>query len=123
MFLSFFYQQPPETIDSPFLLLFYFSGLGSPEQFLPDTRKVTNMIHLQLLNETTAERRDKKVPKRINLHTLQNLIVKLFGLPDSTSSLRLYLLDRKRKVRIPLENHGKSLDFYSVEDNDTIVFE
>uniref|UniRef100_A0A182K3L1 Tubulin-specific chaperone E n=1 Tax=Anopheles christyi TaxID=43041 RepID=A0A182K3L1_9DIPT len=97
--------------------------LGSPEQFLPDTRKVTNMIHLQLLNEKTAELREKKVPKRINLHTLQNLIVKLFGLPDCTSSLRLYLLDRKRKVRIPLENHGRSLDFYSVEDNDTIVFD
>uniref|UniRef100_A0A182SE86 Tubulin-specific chaperone E n=1 Tax=Anopheles maculatus TaxID=74869 RepID=A0A182SE86_9DIPT len=97
--------------------------LGSPEHFLPDTRKVTNMIHLQLLNEKTTELREKKVPKRINLHTLQNLIVKLFGLPDCTFSLRLYLLDRKRKVRIPLENHGKSLDFYSVEDNDTIVFE
>uniref|UniRef100_A0A182Q686 Tubulin-specific chaperone E n=1 Tax=Anopheles farauti TaxID=69004 RepID=A0A182Q686_9DIPT len=98
--------------------------LGSPEQFLPDaTRKVTNMINLQLLHEPTSERREKKVPKRINLHTLQNLIVKLFGLPDCTSTLRLYLLDRKRKVRIPLEHHAKSLDFYSVEDNDTIAFE
>ncbi|XP_052872853.1 tubulin-specific chaperone E [Anopheles cruzii] len=97
--------------------------LGSPEQVLPDTRKITNMIHLQLLNELTGEKREKKVPKRIILHTLQNLIVKLFGLPDGTIALRLYLLDRKRRVRMPLENHGKSLDFYSVEDNDTIVFE
>ncbi|KFB53870.1 AGAP010770-PA-like protein [Anopheles sinensis] len=97
--------------------------LGSPEQFLPDTRKVSNMIRLQLLNELTGELREKKVPKRIILHTLQNLIVKLFGLPEGNSALRLYLLDRKRKVRIPLENHGRSLDFYSVEDNDTIVFE
>uniref|UniRef100_A0A2M4BKB2 Tubulin-specific chaperone E n=1 Tax=Anopheles marajoara TaxID=58244 RepID=A0A2M4BKB2_9DIPT len=96
--------------------------LGSPEHFLPDTRKASNMIQLQLLNEKTGERRDKKVPKRINLQTLQNLIVKLFALPDGDPSLGLYLLDRKRKVRIPLEHHAKSLDFYSVEDGDTIVF-
>ncbi|XP_053684532.1 tubulin-specific chaperone E [Sabethes cyaneus] len=97
--------------------------LGSPEQFLPDTRKVSNMLNLHLLNERTGEMHKKKVPKQINLQTLENLIVKLFGPPaDRQGGLHLSLLDRKRDVRIPLEKHGKSLDFYSVEDQDTIVF-
>ncbi|XP_058838663.1 tubulin-specific chaperone E [Topomyia yanbarensis] len=96
--------------------------LGSPEQFLPDNRKVSNMLNLHLLNERTGEMREKKVPKRINLQTLENLIVKLFGPSDRQGGLQLSLFDRKRDVRIPLENHGKSLDFYSVEDQDTIVF-
>lgn len=100
-------------------------GLGSPEQFLPDTRRVSNMLNLHLLNERTGEMRHKKVPKRINLQTLENLIVKLFGTPedrDTAGPLHLQLLDRKRDVRIPLDNNGRSLDFYSVEDQDTIVF-
>lgn len=100
--------------------------LGSPEQFLPDTRRVSNMLNLHLLNERTGEMRHKKVPKRINLQTLENLIVKLFGTPDQLDQdqgrLHLQLLDRKRDVRIPLDNNGRSLDFYSVEDQDTIVF-
>ncbi|XP_055598644.1 tubulin-specific chaperone E [Uranotaenia lowii] len=101
--------------------------LGSPEQFLPSTRTVSNMLNLYLLHERTGEMRQKKVPKRINLQTLENLIVKLFGHPAGGYSeldgpLQLKLLDRKRDVRIPLDNHGKSLDFYSVEDQDTIVF-
>ncbi|XP_058459908.1 tubulin-specific chaperone E [Malaya genurostris] len=96
--------------------------LGSPEQFLPETRKVSNMLNLHLLNERTGEMLEKKVPKRINLQTLENLIVKLFGPSDRQGGLQLSLFDRKRDVRIPLENHGKSLDFYSVEDQDTIVF-
>lgn len=95
--------------------------LGSPEHILPDNRKVSNMLNLHLLNERTGETRQKKVPKRINLQTLENLIMKLFGPPDH-DPLQLSLLDRKRDVRIPLNNHGKSLDFYSVEDQDTIVF-
>ncbi|XP_055628093.1 tubulin-specific chaperone E [Toxorhynchites rutilus septentrionalis] len=100
--------------------------LGSPEQILPDNRKVSNMLNLHLLNERTGEMRQKKVPKQINLQTLENLIVKLFGpqdqQPNKGGSLQLSLFDRKRDVRIPLDNHGKSLDFYSVEDQDTIVF-
>ncbi|XP_021704242.1 tubulin-specific chaperone E [Aedes aegypti] len=96
--------------------------LGSPEQFLPDNRTVSNMLNLHLLNERTGETRQKKVPKRINLQTLENLIMKLFGPSEHPNPLQLSLLDRKRDVRIPLDNHGKSLDFYSVEDQDTIVF-
>lgn len=97
--------------------------LGSPEQFLPDNRTVSNMLNLYLLNERTGETRQKKVPKRINLQTLENLIMKLFGpSAEHHNQLQLSLLDRKRDVRIPLDNHGKSLDFYSVEDQDTIVF-
>lgn len=82
------------------------------------------MLNLHLLNERTGEMRQKKVPKQINLQTLENLIVKLFGPQDQQQkgNLQLSLFDRKRDVRIPLDNHGKSLDFYSVEDQDTIVF-
>lgn len=81
------------------------------------------MLNLYLLNERTGETRQKKVPKRINLQTLENLIMKLFGpSAEHHNQLQLSLLDRKRDVRIPLDNHGKSLDFYSVEDQDTIVF-
>lgn len=110
----------------PILIFFFQShaspGLGSPEQFLPDNRTVSNMLNLHLLNERTGETRQKKVPKRINLQTLENLIMKLFGPSEHPNPLQLSLLDRKRDVRIPLDNHGKSLDFYSVEDQDTIVF-
>ena len=34
----------------------------------------------------------------------------------------MFLLDKERNVHIDLDNCNKSLDFYSIDENDTIEF-
>jgi hypothetical protein len=94
--------------------------LGPPDGGI-QVEKKPNLINVYLLSSESKCMKTKRVPKRMKLQALKNLIPKLHNL-SSNVDFKMFLLDKERSVKIELDNFTKSLDFYSIDDNDTVEF-
>uniref|UniRef100_A0A1A9ZE46 Tubulin-specific chaperone E n=1 Tax=Glossina pallidipes TaxID=7398 RepID=A0A1A9ZE46_GLOPL len=94
----------------------------SPVDFVPRAnRKVCNLIKIRILNEKTGEMWEKKFPRMISVQTLLGLLIKRFHLDCLTMTPELCYSDsRNPELVVPLDNLSKTLDFYSLQENDIV---
>ncbi|ALC41054.1 tbce [Drosophila busckii] len=94
---------------------------GSPADFVPSTQaKQSNLIKLRILHQQTGETWEKKVPRMITVQTLRGLIMKRFRLVGKSPQL-CYIDAKHPELVVPLDNNAKTLDFYSVQELDTVL--
>ncbi|KAI9582850.1 tubulin-specific chaperone E [Glossina fuscipes] len=98
---------------------------GSPVEFVPRANiKVSNLIKIRILNKKTGEIWEKKFPRMITVQTLLGLIVKRFHLDCINMAPQLCYTDaRHPELVVPLDNLSKTLDFYSLQENDIVEIE
>lgn len=96
---------------------------GSPVDFLPKSeKKASTLVKVRILNQATGETFEKKVPRQMSLQALLGLIIKRFHLAGDMPKLS-YKDAQHPTLIVPLENMSKNLDFYSIQDGDTVVVE
>jgi len=101
---------------------------GSPDQLiLQQNRKRVTTIEVQFKNVTNGKMYRKKVPLAMTTHTLYGLIYKIAALHSSgldLKSFKLYYIDAyNNNIKVYLDNLSKSLDYYSLQNGDTIYIE
>ncbi|CAD7011300.1 unnamed protein product [Ceratitis capitata] len=98
---------------------------GSPAEFVVRPKsKQSNLIKIRVYNQQSGEIWEKRVPRMITVQTLQGLIAKRFQTTSSSSSSlpQLSYIDAKYpELVVPMDNSAKTLDFYSVQDGDTVI--
>ncbi|XP_067628456.1 tubulin-specific chaperone E [Eurosta solidaginis] len=97
---------------------------GSPAEFVVRPKvKHSNLIKVRVVNKKNGEIWEKRVPRMITVQTLQGLIAKRFQ-PTTASGSSLPMLSyidaKYPDLIVPMDNSAKTLDFYSVQDGDTI---
>jgi len=99
----------------------FFTEYGSPIDFLPPSQaKRSNLIKVCIQHQLTGETWDKKVPRMITVQTLQGLVMKRFQLGGNVPQL-CYVDAQHPDLVVPLDNNAKTLDFYSVQEHDTVL--
>ncbi|KAH8355166.1 hypothetical protein KR093_007435 [Drosophila rubida] len=94
---------------------------GSPADFVPRIQtKQSNLIKVRIQHQPSGEIWEKKVPRMITVQTLQGLVMKRFRLSGETPQL-CYVDAKRPELVVPLENNAKTLDFYSVQEHDTVL--
>nr|XP_014100029.1 tubulin-specific chaperone E isoform X2 [Bactrocera oleae]XP_036230977.1 tubulin-specific chaperone E isoform X2 [Bactrocera oleae] len=98
---------------------------GSPAEFVvrPNVKQ-SNLIKIRVLNQQTGAIWEKRVPRMITVQTLQGLVAKHFQtVMNVNGSLpQLTYIDAKYpELMVPMDNSAKTLDFYSVQDGDTVI--
>lgn len=82
--------------------------------------KQSNLIRVSIRHQITGETWDKKVPRMITVQTLQGLVMKRFRLSGNVPQLS-YVDAKHPGLVVPLDNNAKTLDFYSVQEHDTVL--
>lgn len=96
---------------------------GSPADFVPRIQaKQSNLIKVRIQHRLTGEVWEKKVPRMITVQTLQGLVMKRFHIAGDTPHL-CYIDAKHPELVVQLENNAKTLDFYSVQEHDTVLVE
>ncbi|XP_064536718.1 tubulin-specific chaperone E [Drosophila montana] len=96
---------------------------GSPADFVPRIQaKQSNLIKVRIQHRQTGEVWEKKVPRMITVQTLQGLVMKRFHIAGDTPHL-CYIDAKHPELVVQLENSAKTLDFYSVQEHDTVLVE
>lgn len=104
------------------VFFFSFTEFGSPIDFaIRPTKKASNLITIKIKNKTTDEIWEKRFPKTLSVQSLLGLIIKRFNLAGLEPKLS-YVDAKNPKLVVDLDNCSKSLDFYSVQDGDYLVF-
>ncbi|EDW89807.1 tubulin-specific chaperone E [Drosophila yakuba] len=94
---------------------------GSPADFVPRSQaKPSNLINVSIRYQLTGETWEKKVPRMITVQTLQGLVMKRFRLSGDVPQL-CYVDALHPDLVVPLDNNAKTLDFYSVQEHDTVL--
>ncbi|KAI8037426.1 tubulin-specific chaperone E [Drosophila gunungcola] len=94
---------------------------GSPADFVPRIQaKQSNLINVCIRHQLTGETWEKKVPRMITVQTLQGLVMKRFRLAGNVPQLS-YIDAKHPDLVVPLDNNAKTLDFYSVQEHDTVL--
>ncbi len=87
------------------------------------TLKKSGLIAISIKELKTGRVIEKKVPLKMSVQTLQGLILKLFK-PDELSLPKISYIDKNlQNINVVMDNLSKSLDYYSMQDGDTVVFE
>lgn len=109
----------------PRLLLKY----GNPDQFIlqPQIKRVTS-IEIQFKNVVNGKMYHKKVPIAMTVRSLVGLVYKIAALHTCTGmdlkSIKLYYIDAyNNNIKVYLDNLSKSLDYYSLQNGDTIYID
>lgn len=102
---------------------------GNPDQFIlqPQRKRVTT-IEIQFKNVTNGKMYHKKVPIAMTVRSLVGLIYKIAALHTcpgmDLKSIKLYYIDAyNNNIKVYLDNLSKSLDYYSLQNGDTIYIE
>ncbi|KAG5673552.1 hypothetical protein PVAND_003592 [Polypedilum vanderplanki] len=102
---------------------------GNPDQFIlqPQRKRVTT-IEVQFKNVLNGNMYRKKVPLAMNVRSLVGLVYKIAALHTcpgmDLKSIKLYYIDAyNNNIKVYLDNSSKSLDYYSLQNGDTIYIE
>ncbi|XP_017053356.1 tubulin-specific chaperone E isoform X2 [Drosophila ficusphila] len=94
---------------------------GSPADFVPRTQtKPSNLINICIRHQLSGETWEKKIPRMITVQTLQGLVMKRFRLGGNVPQL-CYVDAKHPNLVVQLDNNAKTLDFYSVQEHDTVL--
>lgn len=83
------------------------------------------MITVKIVNECTDETIEKKLPLRMSIQILFNLIQKLFHIDYNemeSQKVKIFYVDKNNR-RTHLDSLRKNLDYYSILDGDKILIE
>ncbi|XP_061401889.1 tubulin-specific chaperone E-like [Musca vetustissima] len=95
---------------------------GSPAEFIPRSNaKVSNLIKIRVLHSETGDVWEKKFPRMITVQTLLGLIIKRFHMDSDTAPQLCYIDNKHPDLVVPMDNLSKTLDFYSLQENDTVL--
>lgn len=102
---------------------------GNPDQFiLQPQRKRATTIEVEFKNVTNGKMYHKKVPLAMTVRSLVGLVYKIAALHTCTGmdlkSIKLYYIDAyNNNIKVYLDNLSKSLDYYSLQNGDTIYID
>lgn len=102
---------------------------GNPDQFiLQPQRKRATTIEVQFKNVISGKMYHKKVPLALTVRSLVGLVYKIAALHTCTGldlkSIKLYYIDAyNNNIKVYLDNLSKSLDYYSLQNGDTIYID
>lgn len=80
---------------------------------------------MKIVNERTDETIEKKLPLRMSIQILFNLIQKLFHIDYNemeAQKVKIFYVDKNNR-RTQLDSIRKNLDYYSILDGDKILIE
>ncbi len=102
---------------------------GNPDQFIlqPQIKRITS-IEVQFKNVTNGKMYHKKVPLAMTVRSLVGLVYKIAALHTcpgmDLKSIKLYYIDAyNNNIKVYLDNLSKSLDYYSLQNGDTIYID
>lgn len=102
---------------------------GNPDQFIlqPQLKRIST-IEVQFKNVTNGKMYHKKVPLAMTVRSLVGLVYKIAALHTCTGmdlkSVKLYYIDAyNNNIKVYLDNLSKSLDYYSLQNGDTIYID
>lgn len=101
-------------------LLFYFLEYGAIEE--DELKTIENSVKsslIEIIIQFGDRQIKKKIPGSILIQKLIVLVQKLFKLPDKPKLL--YVCASQPEIQIELDDEGKELNRYSVNDGDKII--
>lgn len=102
-----------------------FAQYGNPTLVVPQKRSTT--IEVQFKNVIDGKMLRKKLPRALTIHTLYGLIYKMAALHTykmDLHSFKLYYVDAyNNNIKVYMDNLSKTLDYYSLQNGDTILIE
>lgn len=98
---------------------------GPPDDIVSIAPKVSNFVTLKLINGNTHQATIKRISRNITVLTLQQLVVKLLGDPQSCSkgSAILKYVDNENNIVVEMDSLNKKLDYYSIQDGNSVIAE
>ncbi|XP_059620086.1 tubulin-specific chaperone E [Phlebotomus argentipes] len=97
---------------------------GSPEESLVrPMAKQSSVIIVNLLDPEANRLVSKKLPKKMLIQALQGLVLKLFKSDAGKLPILSYVDAERQDVCMVLDNMSKSLDYYSIQDGDTVIIQ
>lgn len=97
---------------------------GVPDESLVGpTVKKSSVITINIKEQKTGHVIKKKVPTRMSVQTLQGLILKLFKPDDLYLPKISYIDQHMQNINVVMDNLSKTIDYYSIQDGDTVIFE
>uniref|UniRef100_A0A1B0DGZ3 Tubulin-specific chaperone E n=1 Tax=Phlebotomus papatasi TaxID=29031 RepID=A0A1B0DGZ3_PHLPP len=97
---------------------------GCPDEALvrPATKQ-SSVITVNLLDPEANRLVTKKLPKKMMIQALQGLVIKLFKSEPGKFPILSYVDAERQDVCVVLDNMSKNLDYYSIQDGDTIIIQ
>lgn len=115
------------VLENNFYKSTFFTEYGSPADLVVAAPKVSNLITITIETIPPTKRISKRIPRKITVQTLQGIILKLYANicdEKSLSSPTLFYVDATNSnIRVCMDNLSKNLDYYSIQDGDSVVVE
>ncbi|XP_055695398.1 tubulin-specific chaperone E [Lutzomyia longipalpis] len=97
---------------------------GSPDESLVRPQvKVSSVVAVNLLDPEANRLVPKKLPKKMTIQALQGLVLKLFKSNAGSLPILSYVDAERQDVCVVLDNMSRTLDYYSIQDGDTIIIQ
>lgn len=86
--------------------------------------KPKNLYKIKIQHKKSNKKIDKKLPAKLSTQALYGLVSKLFGEAIIGNDFKICLLDPMHTdIRVDIEMSSKTLDFYSIKDDDVLLVE
>lgn len=97
---------------------------GDPDESLvrPAVKK-SKLININIKDVNNTKTVRKRVPANMSIHTLQSVITKLFKTGNLTLPKLCYVDGKMNNIKVDMDNISKTLDYYSIQEDDIIIFE
>ncbi|GAB0088706.1 Tubulin-specific chaperone E [Sergentomyia squamirostris] len=97
---------------------------GCPDEALVRPQlKQSSVITVNLLDPEANRLVTKKLPKKMIIQVLQGLVIKLFKSDAGKLPILSYVDEERQDVCVVLDNMSKTLDYYSIQNGDTIIIQ
>lgn len=106
-------------------ILNFFLEYGPPGELSVIPQKCSNLISIKIQSTECNVPLTKRVSLKMSVQTLQGIVLKMIGkLQVNKTMPKLCYLDSSRcGIKVPMDNLSKSLDYYSIQDGDTVQVE
>lgn len=100
-----------------------FAEFGQPDDIVSTAPKSSNFVTLKLVNGNTHQATIKRLSRNITVQTLQQLVAKLLGYQKSNPNGKTVLkyIDNDNNIVVEMDSLNKTLDYYSIQDGNSIV--
>lgn len=101
-----------------------FTEYGSPDESLVRPQiKTSSVVAVNLLDPEANRLLSKKLPKKMTIQALQGLVLKLFKSNSGSLPILSYVDAERQDVCVVLDNMSRTLDYYSIQEGDTIIIQ
>uniref|UniRef100_A0A6B2EHJ9 Tubulin-specific chaperone E n=1 Tax=Phlebotomus kandelakii TaxID=1109342 RepID=A0A6B2EHJ9_9DIPT len=85
--------------------------------------KQSSVVTVNLLDPEANRLVSKRLPKKMVIQALQGLVIKLFKSDTGNLPILSYVDAERQDVCVVLDNMSKTLDYYSIQDGDTVIIQ